>query len=312
MAAALLLLTGPYLWAGEKDSSQVSPSKETLRAMEQWISRLDSTEAAMDYMAGTISLNDHMASLTIPKGYKFIGKDQARFILEELWENLPDERVLGMIVPENFQVNQLNGEWAFVVSYDNIGFVKDKDADDINYEQLLQQLKTDEAATNMERERLGYNTMNIMGWAAAPYYDREKKILHWAKEFRIQGNTLNTLNYEVKILGRKGLISLNAVGTMEQFPSIREQLPRIIGMVQFNEGHRYADFESGVDVVGAWNLGSLVVGKVMTNDGILQWLLSSWKYIGLGMVILAGIGWRQLKSRKDSALNPKEILDMKA
>ena len=59
---------------------------------------------------------------------------------------------------------------------------------------------------NIERKKLGYSTLNLVGWASKPYYDGKNKVLHWAKELKVEGDEGNTLNYDVRVLGRKFLL----------------------------------------------------------------------------------------------------------
>ncbi len=84
------------------------------------------------------------------------------------------------------------------------GYVKDTDADDINYDDLLKDLKEGQKKANLERKKLGYGDMNIVGWASKPFYDKQNKVLHWAKELSSsRSNEDNTLNYDIRVLGTK-------------------------------------------------------------------------------------------------------------
>jgi uncharacterized membrane-anchored protein len=67
------------------------------------------------------------------------------------------------------------GGWAFVVEYEKVGYVKDNDADKINYDELLTEMKDDVEEGNQERIDAGYAPITLIGWAAKPYYDKEKK-----------------------------------------------------------------------------------------------------------------------------------------
>ncbi|MEI9946725.1 MAG: DUF2167 domain-containing protein [Chitinophagaceae bacterium] len=62
----------------------------------------------------------------------------------------------------------------------------------------------------------------MVGWAQPPFYDSKNKVLHWAKELQFGGEDLNTLNYDVRFLGRKGILSLNAVATIDQLPKVKK------------------------------------------------------------------------------------------
>lgn len=79
-----------------------------------------------------------------------------------------------------------------------MGYVEDDDANSINYDDLL---KTNQEE-NQQRINEGYSPIQLIGWAAKPFYDNNKKVLHWAKELNFGGDSLNTLNYNLRILGR--------------------------------------------------------------------------------------------------------------
>jgi uncharacterized membrane-anchored protein len=52
----------------------------------------------------------------------------------------------------------------------------------------------------------------------------------------------HTLNYNIRILGRRGVLVLNAVAGMNQLAAIRNETGNILPAVEFNEGHPYNAF----------------------------------------------------------------------
>jgi uncharacterized membrane-anchored protein len=276
-----LLLAGAAAIAGDKDSSKensnIEAEKEKLVAIYL---KLDSVENSIPYKTGVISLHNGGAQLNVPAGFKFIDATHSQYILEELWKNLPDKSVLGMIVRDSFHVNSLASDWVFVVTYDDMGYVKDDDADKIDYKELLQDMKKVQEEANTERAKLGYETMTLLGWASTPYYDKQNKVLHWAKEIKVSGSDENTLNYEVRVLGRKGVMSLNAIASIDQLQEVKKNIPAILKIAEFEKGSTYADYDSNVDKVAAWTIGGLVAGKILTKVGIFA---KFWKLIVIGV-----------------------------
>jgi len=294
-----LMFTIMSAFAGDKDSTNTSP--EEAKALEKLMSAyktLDSAEKAMNYEQGIINISDGVARVTIPKGFKFINEKQSQYILESLWQNPPDASVLGMIVNDSFHVNSQKSEWVFVITYNSMGYVKDDDADKINYDDLLKDLKKESAESNIERKKLGYETLELMGWASKPYYDKENKVLHWAKELKVEGSEQNTLNYDVRVLGRKGVLSLNAVAGIDQLEEVKKNIPEILKMAKFESGYTYAEFDSGIDDVAAWTIGGLVAGKILAKAGFFVVILKFWKLI---LLAIAGGGsaiWKFITGRK--------------
>ena len=70
--------------------------------------------------------------------------------------------------------------------------------------------------------------------------------MHWAKEFSVSGSENNTLNYDVRVLGRKGVLSLNAIAGMNELEQVRENIPAILKMASFETGNTYAEFNPDV------------------------------------------------------------------
>ncbi|WP_338792447.1 DUF2167 domain-containing protein [Bernardetia sp. MNP-M8] len=258
---------------------------------------INNIEKSLDYQTGSIELETGNATLTVPEGFGYLNKEQANYVLSDLWGNPKDETILGLLVPSNKGVLADNS-WVFVISFEEMGYVEDEDADDIDYDELLEQLKKETKDSNTERKSLGYETIDFVGWASKPYYDKNKKILHWAKEVKFGENLENTLNYNLRVLGRKGVFMLNAVASMKQLPEVKANIDNVIGSVEFKEGHKYADFIPDVDNVAAWTIGGLVAGKVLAKTGFFVVLLKFWKIIAVAIGGGATTLWKFLKGRK--------------
>jgi uncharacterized membrane-anchored protein len=192
----------------------------------------------------------------------------------------------------------MTNSWVFVVTYDGMGYVKDDDADDINYDDLLEDLKEAQTQANLQRAQLGYGQMNLVGWASKPYYDKQNKVLHWAKELTVAGDETSTLNYDVRVLGRKGVLSLNAVADMDQLEEVKKNIPAILKMASFAKGHTYSEFNPDVDEVAAWTIGGLVAGKILVKAGVLAGLLKFWKLIAIGVVAAGSFIWKFVRGKK--------------
>jgi len=269
---------------------------------------IDSVKSAQKYETGLISLPGGKALMDVPKGFKFLNQAQSKYVLTELWGNPPENtaNTLGMIFPENTDPFT-DSSYVFVVEYEDIGYVKDDDAEKINYDDLLKNIQSEEKATNEKRQKAGYPTMHLVGWAQQPYYDKENKILHWAKEIEFGDRSADnhTLNYEIRILGRHGVLSLNAVCTMHELPMVKANLNKVLHMATFTDGNAYHDFNPGIDKVAAWTVGGLVAGKILAKVGffaiILKYLGAFWKFILLGFAALAGFFKRLFTGKKAKA-----------
>lgn len=273
-----------------------------------YIDSLHALEEKIQYQTGLVNLNEGI-DLQIPKDYKFISKEGAKMIVTDIWHNPEDETIMGMIVGQEFSLTNFNA-WAFVVSYDESGYVKDEDAKEIDYKELLKSIQEDEEEDNKQRVSKGYESMHLIDWAVTPFYDDKRKILHWAKKIQFGTEQLAeedlTLNYDVRILGRKGVLSLNAVGAMAQLEDINLHIPDVLEIATFKNGHAYRDFDPSVDEVAAYTVGGLVAGKVLAKAGILALLLKNIKLVLFGAIALFGVFRKKIaglfgrKSKEDN------------
>jgi uncharacterized membrane-anchored protein len=274
----LLLMMCSSSNAQKKDSAETAE----LETRKKYIAR----EKEIKYQTGKIDIGSDI-ELNVPKGYKYIGLKDAEYIVNELWSNPPDATMRGMLVAEDY--NSLSTDkWAFIVSYEDEGYVKDEDADKIDYTEMKKEIQADEKESNEARKKQGYAAMHFIDWASKPYYDKQEKILHWAKNFKFGDQEDTTLNYDVRILGRKGLISLNAVGISTDLEDIKKHIPEIMHVATFKQGSRYADFDSKTDKIAAYTIGGLVAGKLLAKAGIAALFLKNIKLFFLGIAALFG------------------------
>ena len=258
--------------------------------------KIDSIEQSFHYEHGTISLKNGVGKIKVPVGFKYLNAEQAERVLVDLWGNPKSENLtLGLILPEKYGVMSENG-YVFNIQYDEIGYVKDDDADDVDYDDLLTKMKDETVEENKARVKEGYESISIVGWAAKPFYDEDRKILHWAKEIKFGNNQMNTLNYNVRILGRKGVLVLNAIATKAELPLVQKDISKVLDIVQFNEGYKYKDFDSSVDEVAAWTIGGLVAGKVLAKVGLFAIIAKFGKLIILGILGFFGVFKNKLKN----------------
>lgn len=286
-------------------------------AQDNSAQKIDSIEQTFTYERGSITLKNGIGTITVPKGFKYLNAEQAERVLVDLWGNPKTENItLGLLLPENQGVLSQKG-YVFNIQYDEIGYVEDKDADDIDYDELLTQIKEDTKEENIERKKEGYEPITIVGWASTPFYDKEKKILHWAKEIKFGSEAQNTLNYNIRILGRKGVLVLNAIAGTSELPLVQKDINKVIDIVSFNKGYTYEEFDSSIDNVAAWTIGGLVAGKVLTKVGFFAILAKFGKIIVITLIGLFGAFKNKImnlfsKKENETAITAEnEVIDNK-
>jgi uncharacterized membrane-anchored protein len=232
-------------------------------------------ESRLRYQTGTIQLDGGIATLRLPSTFRFIDHDGAKLLLEEGWGNPPGsaDGVLGMIVPS--AVSPLADEgWAVVVQFASDGYVDDKDASGIDYDKLLKQMQEGTREQNAERKRQGFEPVTLVGWAEKPTYDAQTHKLYWAKELAFGTETDHTLNYNVRVLGRRGVLELNAVAKMGQLAMIARDMQQVLPVVEFSDGHKYSDFLPGTDKAAAYGVAGLVAGAFAAKAGLFKGLIA--------------------------------------
>jgi uncharacterized membrane-anchored protein len=246
--------------------------------------------SALKFQRGEVVLKNGLATLKVPEGVEFLDGRDAQTVLVKLWGNPPMPDPLGLLMPVN--TGPLSPDsWAVIITYEEEGYVKDKDAEKIDYTDLLKQMQKDTRAANSEREKQGYPAIELVGWAAPPHYDKAAHKLYWAKQLKFGGGNEDTLNYNIRILGRRGVLVLNAVAAMAQLPEIESNAPKILAAIDFNPGNRYADFsEASGDKVASYGIAALVAGGVAAKLGLFKglWvlLIGAKKFVIVGVVAL--------------------------
>lgn len=293
-----VVLMSTFAVAKEPADSPKNKLPDSLQAMlQQQLKMMDSVESTLHYKTGIIKLGTSNTTIDVKDGFTFLEPDEAEYVVTELWGNLKGAKPLGLLFPPNCSATNFNG-YAYLLEYEDMGYVKDKDANKIDYDDLMKEMKEGQAEANAERKRLGLETMELVGWAAKPKYDQERKLLHWAKEIKVSNSEENTLNYDIRILGRKGVLTLSAIAGMSQLDSVNNGLENVLAMVSFDQGYTYADFDSKIDNVAAWTIGGLVAGKILAKAGLFALILKNIKLVALGLVAVGGAVWRFISGRR--------------
>jgi uncharacterized membrane-anchored protein len=263
-AFALCLCTSLLLRA----DPDAKPSPDTVAAIA----------SSLKWQTGTVTLKDGLAKIDLTNDFRFLDHDDAGKVLHDIWGNPADPDVLGMIFPSDVGPAD-PGSWGVVITYEEGGYVKDDDADKINYDDLLKQMQQQDTEVNGERQKEGYPTIDLVGWAAPPRYDKTSHKLYWAKDLKFGADTVDTLNYCIRILGRRGVLQLNVVADMDHFSTVDQKVPAILSMVDFQPGNQYADFDPKIDKVAEYGLAALVAGGALGAAAKLGLLAGAWKLI---------------------------------
>jgi uncharacterized membrane-anchored protein len=245
------------------------------------------------------------ALLKLPAGHAFVPQPQAGRLLSAMGNPGQDTRLVGLIFPQD------KSGWFMTVRYEDSGHIKDDDARDWNAEELLKSYKEGTEASNEERQKMGVPALEVLGWAEKPAYDAATHRLVWAmtsREKTAPANEPQSVNYNTYVLGREGYFMLNLVTGLNELPQHKPAAHTMLAALGFNEGQRYADFNSSTDRVAEYGLAALVVGVAAKKLGLLAaaglFLAKFAKVIFLGLAV-AGAGAAKLfKRNKDKPAEP--------
>ena len=255
---------------------------------------------SLNYRSGDVPLPDAGATLKVREGFRFLGSKDADKVLQA-WGNPPSEDVLGMLVPTSPGLDDEHA-WVVVVTYADEGHVSDEDAAKVDYDQVMKDMKSASADENADRKSAGYGAVDVIGWAQPPRYDAASKRIYWARELAFEGSEGHTLNYDIRVLGREGYLSMNAVADMRDVAMVKDGMQRVLPMAQFDAGHAYADYKPGSDKLAAYGLAALVGGGIAAKTGLLAklgvMLLAAKKLVVAGVVAI-GAAAKKIFGGKD-------------
>jgi uncharacterized membrane-anchored protein len=124
------------------------------------------------------------AVVEIPKGYRFTKATGTQKMLQ-MYDNIPSNRELGMLTTEGL------GPW-IIFEFDETGYVKDDDKDELDADSLLKTLREGQEAGNAQRREMGIEELELLGWAVPPRYNSLTHNLEWAT--RVRSKTVSSLS----------------------------------------------------------------------------------------------------------------------
>lgn len=236
----------------------------------------------------TVKLGDQ-ATVNVPKGTVFIPAPQADRLMQA-FGNGEDSTLIGLFTPEA----DSKDDWIVTANYEKAGYIKDDDARNWDVKELLQSLRDGTASQNEERRSRGIPELELDGWVQPPKYDSATKRLVWSVSGHDKGQPISgdaTVNYNTYALGREGYISLDLLTSKDQ---VEEQKPALLALLDnltFNDGKRYADFNSSTDKIAEYGLAALVAGVAAKKLGLIAVVLAFVaKFAKIGLIALAAIG----------------------
>ncbi|MFC4274891.1 DUF2167 domain-containing protein [Achromobacter aloeverae] len=256
---ASLAIIGTTLGFAPTASAQSEAAQREIQAATEAAFR-----AAQD--SGVVHLGDQ-ATLKLPPNTIFVPRAQANRLMEA-YGNGSDDTLLGLFMPPADSPD----DWIVTANFEKAGYIKDDDAKNWDVKELLQSLRDGTEDQNKERRARGIAELEVVGWVQAPQYDSAHQRLVWSVEGRDKGGASDadsTVNYNTYALGRDGYISLDLLTSKSQVAAQKPALIALLDNLSYNDGKRYADFNSSTDKVAEYGLAALVAGVAAKKLGLL-------------------------------------------
>ena len=249
--AVLLACLAVFSTAQAQQPSPTEPKKLTEEEMKQRIQeRIDAIEKLGWTRKGTGNLGGK-AEIAIPPGYRFTPSDGTRKLMA-MYGNPPTERELGMLATEGL------GPW-IIFEFEDSGYVKDDEKDKIDADEMLASLREGQQQGNKYRREHGLPELEILGWVVPPRYNEKTHNLEWGTRLKSLNNDGISINYNTRLLGRKGVMEVTLVCEPEDMEKMIAEQEKILAGFNYIEGERYAEFREG-DKVAKYGLTALIAG----------------------------------------------------
>jgi uncharacterized membrane-anchored protein len=157
-------------------------------------------------------------------------------------------------------------------------------------------------------KKRGWKAFHINNWYTQPYYDLQTHNLTWAVNGSEDNGVNPSVNYSVRILGRRGTMNVDLILDPADMAVTGPKFKFLLSGFHFTGGNRYADFVKG-DKVASYGLTALIAGGA-TAVAIKTGLFAKfWKLL---VVLLAAIVgaikklWNKAKNAVTGDRDPKD------
>jgi uncharacterized membrane-anchored protein len=226
-----------------------------------------------------------LAEVQVPEGFLFTGSKGTQELLEKMG-NPTSGTELGFLAPTSLT-------WFVVFRFSDVGYVKDDDKDKLDANKLLNSIKEGTEAANKYREKMGAAPLHITGWEIPPRYNEQSHNLEWAIRGESEGSPV--INYNTRLLGRKGVMEVKWVGDPEIMSVALPEYQSLLTNYSYKQGERYAEYRSG-DKLAKYGLAALITGgaaAVAVKTGLFASLILFFKKAAKFIVIavVAVLAW---------------------
>lgn len=216
---------------------------------------------------------DDVAEIMVPKGYIFANGDDTRKVMK-LYENFITNQEVGYLAPKSHK-------WFLIFEFDEVGYVKDDEKNELDADKMLKDLQEASEEGNKRRKLQGLPIHTLKGWFKKPDYNPATNNLEWATIFTVDGK--DTINYNIRYLGRKGVMEVIVVGDPATFQETIGKANDLLTRYSFAKGNKYSEYVQG-DKIAEYGLTALVTGGAFAAAAKSGLLSKIWKFLVVGIL----------------------------
>jgi uncharacterized membrane-anchored protein len=197
--------------------------------------------------SGVIAIPQSDVTLNVPTSFLYYPADAARAHLARIGAPIPSDDVLGMLAPADKTPGQ-DDFWGAIVTYRALGRVDAATAGGLSDQGFVQTVRQARGAAQRPFE----------AFETAPAFTAATNTVSWIEQTARPQPTATAFRSESRILGRRGVAGLSVPVREDQLSQVKATLPSMLGMIGFNPGSAYADYNAQIDTASAYTVPGLV------------------------------------------------------
>jgi uncharacterized membrane-anchored protein len=194
-----------------------------------------------------IAIPQSDVTLNVPTSFLFYPADAARAHLARIGAPALGDDVLGMLAPADQTPGQ-DDFWGAIVTYRALGRVDASTANGLEEQGFVQTVRQARSASQRPFE----------AFETAPAFAAATNTLSWTEQTARPQPTAVAFRSESRVLGRRGVAGLSIPVRENQLSQVKTNLPSMLGMIGFNAGSAYADYNAQIDTASAYTVPGLV------------------------------------------------------
>ena len=224
-----------------------------------------------------------LADLQLPAGYDWISASDVPAFMAAV-QGRADGDELGILAHVD------PPQYYAILKYDDSGHYLYPEMTKQDMYDLLESIRRGTEAGNETRRAQRWSVFETGDWGHAPVYDPQTHCRSWTintTETDPQGGVLHVVNIQLQILGRDGMMSVQAACKPEDADSALADLKTVLSGFVFHAGQRFED-RPPVDN-SAWDASRAAAAKEQRlYTVVLLLVLASPLLIGLAVVMVQG------------------------